>query len=169
MIFVTVGTHNQNFDRLIRAADELAARTDEKVLIQRGVSEYCPSHAEWFDWAAPREMEKWIESARCIVAQAGAGTIISVLKRGKPLVVIPRLRSFHEHHDDHQVELASALHAQKLAIMVIDVNSVSLQSAIDTFPSRPPNLSSRPGLVEALREKLHVWEERNAEDRGARR
>ncbi len=38
MIFVTVGTHHQGFDRLVQAADELAAELDEQVVIQRGVT-----------------------------------------------------------------------------------------------------------------------------------
>ena len=38
MIFVTVGTHEQQFDRLVRAVDELRAdgNVDELVFVQTG-------------------------------------------------------------------------------------------------------------------------------------
>jgi UDP-N-acetylglucosamine transferase subunit ALG13 len=36
MILVTVGMHDQGFDRLVRAADELAAQIEEQVFIQYG-------------------------------------------------------------------------------------------------------------------------------------
>ena len=40
MIFVTVGTHEQQFDRLIKYVDEL--NLPEEVIIQRGYSDYIP-------------------------------------------------------------------------------------------------------------------------------
>ena len=40
MIFVTVGTHEQQFDRLIKYVDEL--NLPEEVMIQRGYSDYIP-------------------------------------------------------------------------------------------------------------------------------
>ena len=42
MIFVTVGTHEQPFNRLIEYVDKWAAGVDEDVLIQTGVSSYKP-------------------------------------------------------------------------------------------------------------------------------
>ena len=43
MILVTVGTHPQGFDRLVRPMDELAALLEEEVIIQFGSSSYEPS------------------------------------------------------------------------------------------------------------------------------
>ena len=44
MIFVTVGTHEQPFDRLVKYMDGWAAEHDEKVIIQTGFSTYEPEH-----------------------------------------------------------------------------------------------------------------------------
>ena len=40
MIFVTVGTHEQQFNRLIEYMDIWASEHDEKVVIQTGYSSY---------------------------------------------------------------------------------------------------------------------------------
>lgn len=47
MVFVTVGTHEQQFDRLVKAVDDLKAdgTLDEPVYIQTGYSTYEPSTA----------------------------------------------------------------------------------------------------------------------------
>ena len=49
MIFVTVGTHEQPFNRLIEAVDVLRGTgvIDEPVIIQTGFSTYEPQHCEW--------------------------------------------------------------------------------------------------------------------------
>ena len=49
MIFVTVGTHEQPFDRLIQKVDALCAdgTLTEPVVIQTGVSTYRPEHCRW--------------------------------------------------------------------------------------------------------------------------
>ena len=49
MIFVTVGTHEQQFNRLIEKVDALAGAgvISEPVIMQTGFSDYVPKHCEW--------------------------------------------------------------------------------------------------------------------------
>ena len=49
MIFVTVGTHEQQFNRLVQMIDELKRDgvIQEEVLIQTGYSTYEPKYCEW--------------------------------------------------------------------------------------------------------------------------
>ena len=46
MIFVTVGTHEQPFDRLLKCIDEMVEerKIKEEVIIQKGYSDYEPIH-----------------------------------------------------------------------------------------------------------------------------
>ena len=46
MIFVTVGTHEQPFNRLVEYMDKWAMKNDEKVVIQTGFSTYNATHCE---------------------------------------------------------------------------------------------------------------------------
>jgi UDP-N-acetylglucosamine transferase subunit ALG13 len=47
MIFVTVGTHYQGFDRLIRKMDEIAGKIEEDVIMQIGSTQYKPINAKY--------------------------------------------------------------------------------------------------------------------------
>lgn len=49
MIFVTVGTHEQPFNRLIQKIDELKKDgiINEDVIIQTGFSTYEPKYCQW--------------------------------------------------------------------------------------------------------------------------
>ena len=49
MIFVTVGTHEQQFDRLVKKVDELkeSGTLKEEVVIQTGYSTFHPDHCTW--------------------------------------------------------------------------------------------------------------------------
>ena len=59
MIFVTVGTHEQQFDRLVKKVDELKGRNliREQVVIQTGFSTYEPSNCIWKQWLRHDEIK----------------------------------------------------------------------------------------------------------------
>lgn len=157
MIFVSVGTHYQEFNRLIRPMDSLAAKINEEVIIQRGASTYQPVHARHFQWTTSADMEELVQTARVVVAHAAAGISILVLKSGRPLVVVPRLKELDEMVDDHQKQLAVALASAGKATLVNNPTVEALRQAIAA--AQPPDLESggRRRLVGALREQLQTW------------
>lgn len=159
MIFVTVGTHDQQFNRLVIAADELASFLPEKIVIQRGASNYIPRYADHFDFATSTQIQVWISQARVVIAQAGAGTILTVLDYKKPLIIVPRLSAFGENYNDHQLQLANALTEQKRAVCVLHPTGESLLNAINTALETNHASSQQPTtLITALRNQLLVWE-----------
>ena len=158
MIFVTVGTHHQGFDRLVQAADELAADIDEQVVIQRGVTELCPQHARHFKFCSMQEMADWIQQARVVVAQAGAGTIITTLQQGKVLVVTPRLTVYGENYTDHQIELAAELDRQGRAALVSELSGETLQEAITRALTLQTKTVPSDELVQALHRQMGDWQ-----------
>lgn len=158
MIFVTVGTHFQGFERLVRAIDELAAHLDEPVVIQYGCSSYIPRHAEGFQWASSQRMEQLTRQARLVITHAAAGAIILALRFGKPVVVVPRRKAFGEQFDDHQEQLAEALDRAGWAIAVSDPTPQSLQAALPRANGLDlkRNASAAP-LVQAVHAQLATW------------
>ena len=66
MIFVTVGTHEQPFNRLVKKVDELVAQGDikEKVIIQTGFSTYKPNHCDTHKMMSFNEMQQTLKDAR---------------------------------------------------------------------------------------------------------
>ncbi len=117
MILVLTGTHNQGFDRLIKAIDKLAESFEENFLIQTGNSKIKPKNCKWKKFFFPQEMEKKIKESSLVITHGGAGSIINSLKNRKPIVIVPREKKFKEHVNNHQIDLAKALEKENKAVM----------------------------------------------------
>jgi beta-1,4-N-acetylglucosaminyltransferase len=158
MILVTVGTHPHGFERLVRAADELALNLDERLVIQSGSSQYIPQYAKYFSFVTSQHMEGLIRDARVVVAHAAAGTALLVLQQYRPLVLVPRSRAHHEAVDDHQLQLAKALQETGRAITVTEPNALTLWAGI----AQSECLTGRPGtsnqpLISAVAQQMEQW------------
>lgn len=150
MILVSVGTHNQPFDRLIRKMDELAPRLGEQVCIQLGCSNYAPQNADYFDFVSGDLWLTLFKEARLIVCHGGATTLMNAVRLGKSAVVVPRRKDLKEHIYDRDGELAEAL--AKLGFVTVTYDVENLEDAIRK--AQPPQelfTSSRQGLVERMR------------------
>ena len=109
MIFVALGTQDFHFNRLLEAIDTLLVddTIKEEVFAQTGYSTYNPKHYQCKRFMDHAEFYKYLEKCSLLITHAGTGTIISALKKKKKVIVMPRLKKFHEHVDDHQLEIAS--------------------------------------------------------------
>ncbi len=109
MIFVTIGSAPQDFSRLIKKIDELAAGVKEEFVVQLGFTRYKPARAKWFDFVAYEEARRYFSDAKVIVGHASAGPLMHAREFRKPLVIFPRNGTLHEHIDNHQMETAAAI------------------------------------------------------------
>ena len=108
MIFVTVGTHEQPFNRLIKAVDELKKEGSitEDVIMQTGFSTYEPKYCKWSKLIPYQQMIKNVEDARIVITHGGPASFIMPLQIGKTPIVVPRQYKFGDPVNDHQVEFA---------------------------------------------------------------
>ena len=122
MIFVTVGTHEQPFDRLVRAVDELVAggMIAEEVFIQTGYSTYEPKHCTFSKMLPFGEMVSKVAQARIVITHGGPSSFIMPLQVGKTPVVVPRQARFDEHVNDHQLEFAGEVARRHGNILVVE-------------------------------------------------
>jgi UDP-N-acetylglucosamine--N-acetylmuramyl-(pentapeptide) pyrophosphoryl-undecaprenol N-acetylglucosamine transferase len=118
MIFVTVGTNEARFDRLVRAVEPLAAA--EELVVQHGPSPVRPKGATCVDYLPFEELTALVRRARVVVMHAGVGSIMAALSNGARPVAVPRLRRFREAVDDHQLEFGRRLHTEGLVELVED-------------------------------------------------
>jgi UDP-N-acetylglucosamine transferase subunit ALG13 len=120
MIFATVGTHEQPMNRLMRALEQLAAVRPDlgPFIVQYG---YSTPPRGWHGSCLMNtdEMASYIQEATAVVTHGGPATIAACLKAGKMPVVVPRLRRFGEHVDDHQLAYARVL-AKRGEIVVVE-------------------------------------------------
>ena len=115
MILVSVGSSDDGFDRVIRIVDELKAkgRIKDKVIVQRGYGSYEPKNAEeCFDFTSWETINELNKKSSCVISHAGAGSILTALQYGTPLIAVPRLKELGEHTNNHQVETARVLESQ---------------------------------------------------------
>jgi UDP-N-acetylglucosamine transferase subunit ALG13 len=154
MIFVTVGTHSQGLDRLIKKMDEIAGKIDEEVIMQIGSSKYRPKNARYFDFI--NDFENIIElnrKARIVVCHGGAGTIITALDEGTPVIAVPRLKKYEEHINDHQLELVDALSTSGKILAVYDIEL--LEKALNSpFVNSHKNFEDNNRMVRAIKNYL---------------
>lgn len=106
MIFVTVGTHEQQFNRLIKEIDRLKEEgiIQEDVLMQTGFSTYEPKYCEWKKMLSYNEMNEMYDKADIIITHGGPASFMKALEMKKVPIVVPRQAQFDEHVNDHQVE-----------------------------------------------------------------
>ena len=122
MIFITVGTHEQPFDRLIEKVDELV-RTGiitEEVIMQTGYGTYEPRNCKWQKLFSYSEMIEYVDKARIVVTHGGPSSFIMPLQVRKIPVVVPRQKQFEEHVNDHQVEFAKSVAERQGNIIVVE-------------------------------------------------
>lgn len=111
MIFVTVGTHEQQFNRLIECIDKLKEKgiIDEEVIMQTGFSTYEPKHCKWSKLLPYKEMTSNVSNAHIVITHGGPASFIMPLQIGKIPVVVPRQFHFNEHVNNHQMDFAKAV------------------------------------------------------------
>lgn len=108
--FFICGTHEDPFNRILRVAENLAAH-GHIVTIQLGhtPAPKAPStNLQYFEFCPYNEMAVRIQQSNVVVTHAGTGSIITSLHYGKKPILIPRLKEFGEHIDDHQLQIAVA-------------------------------------------------------------
>src|SRR4029450_5216070 len=120
MILVTIGTNEQPFDRLVRAA----ARLDgfERLVVQHGSSQVPHGRGEWVGFVSFEALTAYMREARVVVCHAGVGSIMLARRCGKRPIVVPRRLHLSEAVDDHQLPLARRLGEGGVVTLVEDAD-----------------------------------------------
>ena len=107
MIFVTLGTQDKGFPRLLEAIDKQIEKGNikEKVIVQAGLTEYESDNMEIFDLVPQKDFDKYVDEASLIITHGGAGSILTAVKKGKKVIAAARLSKFKEHNNDHQLQI----------------------------------------------------------------
>ena len=144
MIFVTVGTHEQQFNRVIKKIDDLIEDgiINEEVIIQSGFSTYSAKNCICKDIIPYSEMIENIKNSRIVITHGGPATFIMPLQMGKIPIVVPRLKMFNEHVNNHQLDFAKLVKERQGNIILIeDIDDlekaiINYESIIDGMPKK---------------------------------
>ena len=159
MILVTLGTNDKRFDRLLAAVEKAVKEgiiTDE-VVVQAGYTSWQSDCIRVTDYLDREAFDEYIRTASLIICHGGVGTIMTGLKNRRKILAAARLQKYHEHVNDHQIQLLEAFEKRGYLIYMQDLDDIRpyLEKARDFEPEMYQ--SNTAGMVRLIED----WIEKN--------
>lgn len=117
MVFVSVGMQKILFNRIF----EYLKYIDDLVVIQCDINnvEHRDNY-EIYNYLTPEEMKKYIDKCDLFISHGGPSNIMYALTKNKKVIVVPRMKKYHEHINDHQIIFADYLQKNNYAFVAKD-------------------------------------------------
>lgn len=107
MIYVSLGTQDKKFPRLLQEVDKLIDKgiIKDEVVAQIGQTKYESKNMKLYDYLSKEDVLKYMNESRFIICHGGVGTILDALKLNKKVIAVARLKLYKEHVNDHQLQI----------------------------------------------------------------
>lgn len=108
MIFVTLGTQDRKFYRLLEAIQKQIDNKiiKDEVIVQAGCSsDFKSKNMKIFDLIPMDKFEEYIKKCDILITHGGVGSIITGLKNKKIVIAAARLKEYGEHQNNHQLQI----------------------------------------------------------------
>lgn len=127
MIFVTLGTQDKSFTRLLEAIEKeiLNGNITDEVVVQAGFTKYKSEKMRIFDLISQDDFTAYMKKADLIISHGGVGSIITALNSGKKVIAAPRLAKFGEHVNDHQLQIIKCFEQKQYILPLYDFDKLS--------------------------------------------
>ena len=127
MIFVTLGTQDKDFSRLLKVVeDEIkCGHIKEKVIVQAGYTKYQSDYMEIFDLIDPKKFQKLVEDCNILITHGGVGSILEGLKKKKKVIAAARLKKYREHTNDHQTQIVKKFAEENYILELSDFSKLN--------------------------------------------
>ena len=158
MIFVTLGTQDKSFQRLLKKLDELIEKgvINSDVVVQAGATKYESKHMEILPFIQMDKFNNYIKECEYLICHAGVGTIMNGIHNQKKVIAIARRVKYGEHENDHQVEITQKFEKFGYIIGCIEVDKLEEKlKFLDDFEVKQykSNNDNFCSMVEQLIEK----------------
>ena len=126
MIFVTLGTNDESFERLLKAIDKEIEKGNikERVVVQAGCTKYESNNMEIMDLIPREDFDKYISECDLLITHGGVGSILTGINHNKKVIAVPRLAKYKEHGNDHQLQIVENFSKRKYILAVKDLNQL---------------------------------------------
>ncbi len=160
MIYVTLGTQNNDFSRCLKAVEELmeVMNIEEDVIAQTGYTSYRPKKIKCVDFISEKQYQEYISEARVVISHAGSGALFSSIAHGKKIIAMARLAKYGEMLNDHQLELVKKLTSDGYILDGTE-DLIGAWKKIDDFVPRKNDFYCEIGV--AIQQCLEEWGIRN--------
>lgn len=107
MIFVTLGTQDKSFHRLLDEIDMLIneGKITEPVIVQAGITKFSSPNMEIFDFTNMDTFNKYVHDCNLLITHGGVGSILAGITSGKKVLAVARRFEHNEHENNHQIEI----------------------------------------------------------------
>lgn len=124
MIFVSLGTQDRSFKRLLDAVEKQIelGNIRERVVVQAGHTKYVSNRMEIFDFLSSSDFSELLQECRVLITHGGVGTIIEGLKYHKKMIAAARLSEYGEHQNNHQQQIISEFVKKHYLLELDDFN-----------------------------------------------
>jgi UDP-N-acetylglucosamine transferase subunit ALG13/2-polyprenyl-3-methyl-5-hydroxy-6-metoxy-1,4-benzoquinol methylase len=145
MIFVSLGTQNCQFIRLLQELENLIKtfQISDECVVQLGYTSYTSAFFKSFAFVNDVNFSDYIHKADVIVTHAGCGALFNAIKNRKKIIAVARLKKYGEMIDDHQTEIVKKLSEDGHIIDGTD-SLINAWKKLENFLPRPFNA---PNLV----------------------
>ena len=128
MIFVTVGTQDVAFDRLLKSVQKLvnSGIIKDEVVMQSGCSKFTSKKIKVVNYMEPDQFKATLRQASVVITHGGVGTILDALKYNKIIIAVPRLSKYKEHTNDHQLQIINKFSSMGYIIPCKDINKLEM-------------------------------------------
>lgn len=111
MVFITLGTQGNQFQRCLRMVEELIdmLHPNHEFIAQVGNTKYRSDKFKVLEYVPETEFKEFIGKADVVITHAGSGALFNAIKRGKKTIAVARLKKYKEMLNDHQTELVRKL------------------------------------------------------------
>lgn len=126
MIFVTVGTQDKSFARLIKGIEQavIEKKITDKVIVQAGNTKYESDVIEVLNYIPFEKFTDFMNKADIIITHGGVGSILNAIKLGKKVIAVPRLKEYNEHINDHQLQVIKKMTEQGYILSTQNVEEI---------------------------------------------
>ena len=107
LIFVSLGTNDKSFNRLLEEIDKQIkiGNIKDKVIVQSGFTKYTSKNMKIIDLMPMETFINNIKKCDILITHGGVGTILDGIKNNKKIIAFPRLCEYKEHVNNHQIEI----------------------------------------------------------------
>ena len=136
MIYVTLGTQDKEFARLLALVDKLIDDKviKEKVIVQSGSTKFKSKNMEIYDYLTKDEIINYMKESKYVITHGGVGSIFDALNLNKKVIAVARLSKYGEHHNDHQLQVVEQFESDGLILN----GTYDLKEAISKVDSFKP-------------------------------
>jgi UDP-N-acetylglucosamine transferase subunit ALG13 len=155
-IFVTLGTREEPFTRLIRGVEDLVRKgvIKEKVIVQTGYTKFTSDIMEVFDVSSLEKTNELIMNAHYVITQESSGIGSQCLKCGTRFIVMPRDYQYGElpTKSDMKEDLHHKL--EELGYTTVVTNTSELEAAIENIGNLKTGFDFNNTLAISLLKKV---------------